>query len=180
MNKDKTHKLILIMFSWYQHIAGTSFPVLEQNNQPTQHLNSVCITDFIRLLKKFNVQLKLSKKNSRKHQRQNDRFIMDDIHKYTSSITTLKLLNACRFYLQITFLSDIANLAGDKIIQGTTTGQKQDLPTSKLRWPTQRKPNKTTWQVWRSALLTMYCNNGLSLKHEKKLHKWISNIHSIQ
>ena len=52
MNKDKTHKLILIMFSWYQHIAGTSFPILEQNNQPTQHRNSVWITDFIRLLKK--------------------------------------------------------------------------------------------------------------------------------
>ena len=105
---------------------------------------------------------------------------MDDIHKYTSSITTLKLLNACRFYLQITFLSDITNLAGDKILQGATTGQKQDLPTSKLRWPIQRKPNKTTWQVWRSALLTMYCNNGLSLKHEKKLHKWTSYIHSTQ
>ena len=105
---------------------------------------------------------------------------MDDIHKYTSSITTLKLLNACKFYLQITFISGITNLAGDKIIQGATSGQKQDFPTSKLRWPTQRKPNKKTWQVWKSALLAMYCNNGLSLKHEKKLHKWTSNIHSIQ
>ena len=105
---------------------------------------------------------------------------MDDTHKYTSSTTTLKLLNACRFYLQITFLSDITNLAGDKIIQGTTTGQKQDLPTSKLRWSIQRKSNKTTWQVGRRALLTMYCSNGLSLKHEKKLHTWTSNIHSTQ
>ena len=131
----------------YQHIAGTSFSILEQNNQPTQHLNSVWITAFIRLLKQFNVQLKLRKPNIRKHQRQNDRFIMDDIHKYTSSITTLKLLTACRFYLQITFLSDITNLVGDKIIQGATTGHKQDLPRSKLRWHTQRKPSKTTWQV---------------------------------
>ena len=84
----------------------------------------------------------MRKTNIKKHQRQNDRFIMDDIHKYTSSIAALKLLNVCRFYIQITFLSDITNLAGDKIIQGTTSGQKQDLPTSKLRWPTQRKPNE--------------------------------------
>ena len=63
MNKEKTHKLILIMFSWYQHIAGTSLPILEQNNQPTKHLNSVWVTDFIRLLKKFNVQLKLRNTN---------------------------------------------------------------------------------------------------------------------
>ena len=60
---------------------------------------------------------------------------MDDIHKYTSSTNQLELLNACRLYLQITFLSDITNIAGEKIIQGPTTGQKQDIPTSKLRWP---------------------------------------------
>ena len=68
------------MFSWFQHIAGTSFPILEQKHQPTQHINSVWITDFIRLFKKFNVKLKLWKTTIRKHQRQNDRFIMDDIH----------------------------------------------------------------------------------------------------
>ena len=69
MNKEKTQQLLIIMFSWFQHIAGTSFPILEQNNQSTQHITSVWITDFIRLLKKFNVQLKLRKTNIRKHQR---------------------------------------------------------------------------------------------------------------
>ena len=72
---------------------------------------------------------------------------MYDIHKYTSSTNQLELLNAYRLYLQITFLSDITNIAGEKIIQGATTGQKQDIPPSKLRWPAQQKPNKTTWQV---------------------------------
>ena len=115
------------MFSWFQHIAGTSFPILEQNNQPPQHINSVWIKDFIRLLNKFNVQLKLRKTNIRKHQRQNDRFIMDYMHNYTSSTNQLQLLNACRLYHQITFLSDITNIAGDKILQGATTGQKQDI-----------------------------------------------------
>ena len=80
---------------------------------------------------------------------------MDYMHNYTSSTNQLQLLNACRLYHQITFLSDITNIAGDKILQGATTGQKQDIPTSKLRWPIQRKPNKTTWQVWKSALQKM-------------------------
>ena len=31
----KTHKLIIIVFSWFQHIAGKSFPILENNNQTT-------------------------------------------------------------------------------------------------------------------------------------------------
>ena len=41
MNKDKTQKLIIIMFSWFQHIVGTSFSILETNNQATKHLNSI-------------------------------------------------------------------------------------------------------------------------------------------
>ena len=65
MNKEKTHKLIIIMFSWFQHIAGTSFTILKQNTQPTQHINSVWIIDFIRLLKMFKVPIKTAE---RKHQ----------------------------------------------------------------------------------------------------------------
>ena len=63
MSKDKTKTLIIIMFAWFQHIAGTSFPILEKNHQPTKHLNSVWTSDFIRLLKKYNFQLKLRQTN---------------------------------------------------------------------------------------------------------------------
>ena len=58
MHKEKTQKLIII-FSWFQHIVGTLFSILENNNQTTEHINSIWITDFIRLLKKFKIQLKL-------------------------------------------------------------------------------------------------------------------------
>ena len=72
---------------------------------------------------------------------------MDDVHHYTSSIHRLELLNACRLYLKVKFLSEITNLNGDAIIFGTTIGLKQDLPTSKLKRTNQRKPNKETWQI---------------------------------
>ena len=94
---------------------------------------------------------------------------MDDVHHYTSSIHQLELLNACRLYLQVTFLSEITNLDGDTIFYEATIGIKQYLPTSKVKWTNQRKPNKETCQVWKSALLTMYCSNCLSLKHDKKM-----------
>ena len=96
-------------------------------------INSVWITDFIRLLKKFKVQLKLRNTNINQHQRQNDRFIMDDVHQYMSSTHELELLNACILYLQVTFLSEITNLDGDTIIYGATIGFKQYLPASKLK-----------------------------------------------
>ena len=41
MHKEKTQKLIIIMFYWFQHIAGTSFPILENNNQTTEHINNI-------------------------------------------------------------------------------------------------------------------------------------------
>ena len=134
MNKEKTHKLILIIFSWFQHIAGTYFPILEQNTQPTQHINSVWISDFIRLLKKFKVQLNIRNTNIKQHQQQNDWFIMNDVHQYTSSTHKVKLIKACRLYLQVTFLFEITNLDGDTIIYGATIGFKQDLLASKLKW----------------------------------------------
>ena len=44
------------------------------------------------------MQTNVRKTNIRKHQRQNDRFIMDYIHNYTSSTNQLQFLNACAIY----------------------------------------------------------------------------------
>ena len=63
MHKDKTQKLIIIVFSWFQHITGTSLPILENDNQTTKYVNSIWINDFIKLLKTIKVQLKLRSTN---------------------------------------------------------------------------------------------------------------------
>ena len=96
------------------------------------------------IIEKFKGQLKLRNTNIKQHQRQNDRFIMDDVHQYTSSTHKLELIDACRLYLQNMFLSEITNLDGDTIIYGATIGFKQDLPENKLKWINQRKPNIET------------------------------------
>ena len=44
----------------------------------------------------------------------------------------------------------------------------------------QQKPNKTTWQLWKKVIQNIYCNDGLSLKHDMKLYKWSSHIHTTQ
>ena len=50
---------------------------------------------------------------------------MDDIHTCISSIQQLKLLNACRLYLQVTFISEITNIASHTSICGVIIGKKQ-------------------------------------------------------
>ena len=128
------------MFTWFQHIVRTTLPILENNNQTTEHKNSIWITDFIWLLKKHKVQLKLRSTNVNQPQRVNDRHIMDDIHQYASSIQQLNLLHACRLHLQITFISEITNIAGDTMIYGAILGKRVDIPTSKYKWSNKKKP----------------------------------------
>ena len=48
---------------------------------------------------------------------------MDSIlHNYTSQLTIDKL-HACRLYLQVTLLSDVTNLKGDKILMTNFQGK---------------------------------------------------------
>ena len=68
MHKDKKTILIIVILLWFQHISGTSFLILENNNQTIEHLNSIWITDFIRLLKQFKVQLNLQSTNIKRPQ----------------------------------------------------------------------------------------------------------------
>ena len=118
--------------------------------------------------KKMQRTIKTTTNKHNKHQRVNDRFIMDYVRQYTYSTHQLKLINAYRFYLQVTFLSEVTNLEGDSIIHSAIIGNKHGLPTSKLKWSNQSKPNKEIWQVWKTSLLTMYCSNGLLLNMTKR------------
>ena len=77
---------------------------------------------------------------------------MDDIHQYTSFIQQLKLLNAFRLYLLVTFTSEITNIPGNTILCGATIGNRTDIPTSKYKWSNQDKHNKVTWKIWKASL----------------------------
>ena len=50
---------------------------------------------------------------------------MYDIHTCTSSIRQLKLLNACRLYLQVTFISEITNILSHTSICGVIIGKNK-------------------------------------------------------
>ena len=83
--KPFTSQLVLAMLAWYQHVSGLSYQVLEKHSFTMHHINSLWINDLVRLLKKYNVELKLRDMFLTKHQRHNDRHILDDILIYTSS-----------------------------------------------------------------------------------------------
>ena len=56
------------------------------------------------LYKKYNIQLKMKRKYTRQSQQYNYSYIMDDILLAVSSKCEFQKINACRIFLDITFL----------------------------------------------------------------------------
>ena len=67
---------------------------------------------------------------------------MEGILNNTTFLTNLKRINACRFYLGVTFLSEISNMKGSATITGLLIGDNTKLAKINLDWPNQNKPNR--------------------------------------
>ena len=104
---------------------------------------------------------------------------MDDITKIISSALTLKRLNACRIYLQVTWVSDISNMKGDKILESALKGERSINQTSNMQCPLQQRPNEQIWKIWRKTIQHIYyCSNNNLLHRQYKLQQWLSSPRS--
>ena len=56
-------------------------------------------------------------------------------------------LHAYRLYLQVTLLSDITNLKGDKILSSSLQGKRAQHRSSAYGWPRQQRPNTHSWKL---------------------------------
>ena len=74
-------------------------------------------------------------------QRRNDKCIMDELTRGSSSINQLIQINACLLYLNIIHLSDIVNPDGNTINNNFLIECKPNYPLSKLNWPHQKYPS---------------------------------------
>ena len=57
---------------------------------------------------------------------------MDDKLPYTSSITTRKKLNACKLFLNITFLSEVTDIDDNHLLQGLLQEDNSKIPPTTL------------------------------------------------
>ena len=139
--ESDTSKLIYTMLAWYQHVSGLASPILERHPHRVTYINSCWLNDFVRLLKKYNVEINFKTTYVQPLQRENDYFLMDTILTNYSSLITIKKLHVCRLYLQVTLLSDITNLKGDKILMTSVQGLRDQHRLSAYVWPRQQRPN---------------------------------------
>ena len=61
--KDDTSKSVKLLFHWYQYASRISHLVLENPSHSINYVNSIWANDLIRMLSKYQVQIKLLEKN---------------------------------------------------------------------------------------------------------------------
>jgi hypothetical protein len=84
---------------------------------------------------------------------------------------TLTHLNGCRLYMGISSLAEIVSGDGKRILKHLFEGD-DSVCCSSIIWPTQQKPGKKDWEVWKEWLsnFVVNCNN---LRLGQPLGKWI-------
>ena len=141
--KKRHIKAITILIAWYQMASGITTPALEYTKHSSPYINSIWTNDFLWLLQKYNIKIKMKENMILQKICFNDSCTMEDILNNTTSLTNLKRLNAYRLYLGITFLSE-----GSAIIAWPLIGNNTKHAKINIDWPNKKKPNKVTWSMW--------------------------------
>ena len=102
-------------------------------------------------LHRYNIKLEMLTP-ALKETKKDDLFLMKEFVSQGYQKTKLQTLNTCRKYLQVTCLGEITNGNGSQILKSIKVGSKLTCSSSSLKWPTQTRPDESSWKIWRSAL----------------------------
>ena len=160
-----------ITLSNYQLTVGSSELFL---NQSIKHYSFLDLQSRTTFLWHISNELKLTYQIENVYipnpSRQDDTAIMDFLIQKEVSPECLQIMNACRLYLQVYYISDIVTADGKQIAKWASHPERRQPQKSSLSWPYQVYPSESKWKTWRLTLLkflrirTDY-NNNWYLKH---------------
>jgi ribonuclease HI len=90
--------------------------------------------------------------------------------------TQLQRLNACRMYLQVARVSDIASADGTKLRNDSLVGKQSVVHKSTAKWPHQGRPPKDWWRLWRTKLHRVFSTDGESPQLRHRLGPWTAEL----
>jgi hypothetical protein len=126
-----------ITLSWAQLGTGMGFPILACPDKSVPHLECDFLQSFRTGLTTIEARVKCSNSFVSKPRRIADSHIMDAIcesPKFTNA--DVRKINACRLFIQITLISDLATPCGKHIIQTYYSGNI----TNCVNWPAVKYP----------------------------------------
>jgi len=85
----------------------------------------------------------------------------------------MKILNCCRVFLQVYYLSDIVSANGKRILEEYKEGQRITDRYSRLSWPSRPRLPPSAWLLWKTALLHLESSGIL----KQPLGRWMAVPH---
>ena len=173
-----TGKMMQIELHWCQLQAGMHGSLLNNTEAPIDFIETCWIMGIRDFLRTYDFKIDLTEEcTPHALQRVGDEFIMDAFRTRGDwTATQLIRLNACRLFLRVARLSDIASIDGKRIHVFTTKGQKDDNYSSNINWPRQGRPPQPWWNLWKLALKRIFSRDGNSLVLRTPLGGWLPSL----
>ena len=120
---SETGRMMRIELQWCQVQAGTAKHLLGDPRDPIDYIETCWIMSIRDFIRTYGLRVELSETPLPTTQCVNDEFLMDAFRKRGGcTATELQRLNACRMYLQVSRLSDIASADGNFLRSGVLNG----------------------------------------------------------
>ena len=116
-------------------------------------------------------------------QREGDSTLMDLLIHHKVSHDCLRIMNTCRMYLQIIFVSDMVSADGKTVLQWASHPKDTIQNRSSLHWRTQTRPTESMWKTWRYTILTVLqitTDYENTWRLRQPLGRWIHFDHHIK
>ena len=152
IHHPKHQTLIHAIVDWHQLSSGLNKYILQNPNQRSSYVSSIWFNNLLQFMAKNKITIVLANTLQFNIQRRNDKCIMDELIRGSSSYNQLIQINACRLYLNIIHLSDIFNPDGKTINNNFLIGCKPDYLSSKLKWPHQKYSSVKAWKLWNNTI----------------------------
>jgi hypothetical protein len=150
------HNQIICLLESYQVLAGLTTSQLV-NIESIVYVQSPWVNTIRNFLRQINASITIPQLSDIKLIRQHDKAIMNYTLLNQYSKSEQEMINACRLFLQVNTVAEIANHQGRKILEEvhdcfvSLEGLPiiQEISESKLRWPYQVRPPRKARLIWK-------------------------------
>ena len=174
---SETSKMMMIELQWCQVQAGTAKHLLADPIDPIDYIETCWIMGIRDFLRTYGLRIDLTGHSVPQLQSRNDEFLMDAIRtRGNCTAIELQRMNACRMFLKVNRLSDIANADGKFLREECLKGQQRHFFRSATKWPRQGNPPKSWWTLWSRKLRHVFAADGVNTKLRRTLGKWTETL----
>ena len=151
--------ILRIALGWWQAQCGAAYPLLQYPNRPCLHQEGSWLRYTRDFLSEVDGSIETNFQYHHNPLRSNDVAIMDALCESKQyGRRRLLVINYCRLYLQVTFLSELTSACGRHLIPEFWQGNPAQRQSSPLfRYPTQNRPSSKSWSIWKSAIRSQFC-----------------------